>query len=102
MDKEESGIKFGTPIEQPQEENEHSPIYWLKNHKFVVLLYTVATIAIIGGVVLLIKQMIEDFKGTMMLLGGLSPILILGIVGIIWTAIGIKKNKEKDLTNKDK
>ena len=102
MDKEGNGIGFGTPIEQPQEENEHSIRYWLKNHKFVVILFAAAFVSTIVGIVSFIIQLIRDWKETLMLLGGLSPIIILGIVNIICTAIDTKKNKEKDLTNKDK
>lgn len=102
MDKEENGIEFGTPIEQPKEENEHSPIYWLKNHKFVVILFAAAFVSTIVGIVSFIIQLIKDWKETLLLVGGLSPIIILGIVCIIWAAIDMKKNKEKDLTNKDK
>ena len=95
MDKEKNDIEFGTPIEQPQEENEHSPIYWLKNHKFVVILFTAAFVAGIVGIVSFIIQLIKDWKETLLLVGGLSPIIILGIVAIIWAAIDMKKIRKK-------
>lgn len=89
-------MKKNDVFETPQEENEHSIKYWLKNHKFVAFLYAVSAITIIAGVVLLINRLIEDFKGTMLLLGGLSPILLLGVAGIFATAKEqIRKRKEK-------
>ncbi len=83
-------------FDAPQEENEHSIRYWLKNHKFVVLLYTVATIAFVVGAVLFVKQMIADFERTIRLLGGLSPLLLLVVAGIFATAKEqLRKRKEK-------
>jgi hypothetical protein len=95
MENEEKGIKLGKAVEQPEEENEFKLSYWFKNHKFVVTLFLAAFILTIIGIALFIKQCIKDWKETLSLVSGLSPILILGIVTIIWAIVDIKRNKKK-------
>lgn len=95
MEKEENGIGFGTAIEQPQVENEHTLKYWLKNHKFTTLLFLTLIVTTLIGIWSIVQQMIKDWKNTLLLIGALSPILSLGIVAIIWAIIDNKRTQKK-------